>query len=301
MVLRNVIDEMKRILSSFGFWLAVGLALLILLTSEIYRDLDGTVYTVFSATHELEDEEVLLYDLNAQRFFYMQLTSCLPMYGPMLAALSFAKVLCEEQKYGVRRYLLFREGKRRYVLSKALSAILASGLCFLVIGVLFLAFMYWNYPMWTQISAESYAGWLEYQLPKTSGWATQLFAWFGEHAYCILTLMGCFVYGVFCGFIGFICTAFFSNIYLAVCIPFFFGYIYYSIVQSFDGRLLEGSISVETYNAIHSYVSPAGYIDFWRSKDYVVVNLVVLLAVWIMAIVTHLIYMKKTSDCGVSR
>ncbi len=301
MILRNVIGEMKRILSSFGFWLAVGLALIILLTSEMYRDLDGTVYTVLSATYELEKETVFEYDLNAQRFFYMQLTSCLPMYAPMLAALSFAKVLCEEQKYGVRRYLLFREGKRRYVLSKALSAILASGLCFLVIGVLFLAFLYWNYPMWTQISAESYAGWLEYQLSKTSGWAMVLFEWFGEHAYCILTLMGCFVYGVFCGFIGFICTAFFSNIYLAVCIPFFFGYIYYSIVQSFDGRLLEGSISFETYNAIHSYVSPAGYIDFWRSKDYVAVNMMVLLIVWIVAIVTHLIHMKKTSDCGVSR
>lgn len=143
--------------------------------------------------------------------------------------------------------------------------------------------------------------WLESQLPKMNGVAILLFDWLGQHAYCVLTLMGLFVYGVFCGFIGFVCTAFFSNIYLAVCIPFFIGYIYYSIVQSFDGRLLEGSISYETYHVIHSYVSPEAYMEFWRRKDYFAVNMIVLLVVWIAAIVIHWLWMQKISDCGVSR
>lgn len=292
---------MKRILSSFGFWLAVGLALLILLTSEIYQDLEGRVYTTVSALYELEKSVFWEYELNAQRCFVMQITYRLPMYGPLLAALSFAKVLCEEQKYGVRRYLLFQEGKKRYVLSKGISAILASGLCFLTVGILFLLFMYWNYPMWTETSPDGYAMWWESQSERMNGWMILLFDCFGEHAYCILTLIGLFLYGVSCSFIGFICTAFFSNIYLAVCIPFFFGYIYYSIVQSLDGRLLEGSISYETYNAIHSYVSPEGYIGFWRMQDYFSVNMVVLVAVWIAAIAIHTICMQKASDCGVSR
>ncbi|MBQ8519635.1 MAG: hypothetical protein IJ455_08570 [Agathobacter sp.] len=301
MVWKITLDEMKRILSSFGFWLSVGLALLILLTSQIHKDLDGTVYTVLSATYELEREQMIIYNLSVEKTLTGHIIYQLSMYGPLFAALSFATVLCEEQKYGVRRYLLFKEGKKRYVISKALTAVLTSGLCFLVIGLLFLVFLYWNYPMRAETSPDYYIWYVENRLPQMTGLVPLTFDLFGEGAFIILSLMGAFLYGVFCGFIGFICTAFFSNIYLAVCIPFFFGYIYYSIVSSFDGRLLEGSVTMENYIAIHSYVSPEGYVQFWEKAEYCLVNMVVLVAVWIAAIVIHLIYMQKASDCGVSR
>lgn len=301
MILQISFKEIKRILSSVGFRLSVALALLILLTSQIHKELDGTVYTVLSAAFELSEEKLIRHNLNAQSSFVMLMTYCLSMYGPLLAALAFAKVLCEEQKYGVRRYLLFKEGKMCYVLSKALSAILTSGLCFLTAGFLLLSFMYWKYPMWTEASPDGYARWLENMLPKMNTLAVWAFDVFGEHAHVLMTLVGAFLYGAFCGFIGFICTAFFSNIYLAVCIPFFFGYIYYSIVQSFDGRLLEGSISYETYNAIHAYVSPEAYVGFWKMKETCTVNMLVLLGVWILAVGIHMICLRKASDCGVSR
>lgn len=301
MILQITCNEMKRTLRSSGFWLSVGLAMLILLTSSIYKDLDGTTYTVLSATYELEREQMVDHKLSVESTLVGQIIYQLSMYGPLLAALSFATVLCEEQKYGVRRYLLFKEGKKRYVISKALTAVFTSGLCFLVIGLLFLAFLYWNYPMRAECSPDYYIWYVENRLPQMTGLVHLTFDLFGEGAFIILSLMGTFLYGVFCGFIGFICTAFFSNIYLAVCIPFFFGYIYYSIVSSFDGRLLEGSVTMETYTAIHSYMSPEGYIQFWEKAEYCLFNVTALVAVWLVAIVTHLIYMKKTSDCGVIR
>ena len=271
MILQITWNEIKRTLCSSGFWLAVGLALLILLTSGIYKDLDGTTYTVLSATYELEQEQMIINNLSVESTLTGHIIYQLSMYGPLLAALSFATVLCEEQKYGVRRYLLFKEGRKRYVISKALTAVFTSGLCFLVISLLFLAFLYCNYPIR------------------------------GEKYYIVLSIIGTFLYGVFCGVIGFICTAFFSNIYLAVCIPFFFGYIYYSIVSSFDGRLLEGSVTIETYTAIHSYMSPEGYVLFWKKLEYCLFNMVVLVIVWIVAIIIHIVAVKKASDCGVSR
>lgn len=301
MILQITLNEMKRTLRSVGFWLAVGLALLILLTAGIYKDLDGTTYTVLSATYELEYEKLIENNLSVEGTFSGFLIYQLSMYGPLLAALSFATVLCEEQKHGVRRYLLFKEGKKRYVISKALTAILTSGLCFLVVGILFFLFLYWNYPMRAETNPDYYAWFLENKLPTMMGVAPVAFDLLGERAFIVLPLLGVFLYGVFSGFIGFICTAFFSNIYLAVCIPFFFGYIYYSIVSAFDGRLLEGSVSMETYNAIHSYVSPEGYILFWEKQEYCLINMVVLVAVWIVAVVIHLVGMHKASDCGVSR
>lgn len=301
MILQITYNEMKRTLRSSGFWLSVGLAMLILLTSSIYKDLDGMIYTVLSATYELERKQMIINNLSVENTLTGHIIYQLSMYGPLLAALSFATVLCEEQKYGVRRYLLFKEGKKRYVISKALTAVLTSGLCFLVTGLLFFVFLYWNYPMRAEVSPEYYIWYLENRLRDMTGFVPFVFELLGEKAFIALSLMGTFLYGVFCGAIGFICTAFFSNIYLAVCIPFFFGYIYYSIVSSFDGRLLEGSVTMETYIAIHSYVSPESYIQFWEKQEYCLFNMVVLVCVWITAIVIHMIGMKKASDCGVSR
>ena len=301
MILQITCNEMKRTLHSSGFWLSVGLAMLILLTSGIYKDLDGTTYTVLSAIYELEREQMIIYNLSVESTLTGHIIYQLSMYGPLLAALSFATVLCEEQKYGVRRYLLFKEGKKRYVISKALTAVFTSGLCFLVIGLLFFVFLYWNYPMRAETSPEYYTWYLENKLPSMTELVPWVFDLLGEKAFIVLSLTGIFLYGVFCGFIGFICTAFFSNIYLAVCIPFFFGYIYYSMVSSFDGRLLEGSVTMENYIAIHSYMSPEGYIQFWEKQEYCLFNMVVLVCVWIAAVVIHMIRMQKALDCGVSR
>lgn len=301
MILQITCNEMKRTLRSSGFWLAAGLALLILLTSGIYKDLDGMTYTVLSATYELEREQMVDHNLSVENTLTGHIIYQLSMYGPLLAALSFATVLCEEQKFGVRRYLLFKEGKKRYVISKALTAVFTSGLCFLVIGLLFFVFLYWNYPMRAECSPDYYIWFSENKLPNMAGFVPLVFELIGENAFIVFALIGTFLYGVFCGFIGFICTAFFSNIYLAVCIPFFFGYIYYSIVSSFDGRLLEGSVTLETYTAIHSYMSPEGYIQFWEKEEYCLFNMAALVTVWILAIVVHMISMQKASDCGVSR
>ncbi len=301
MTLRITLSEINRTLHSFGFWLAVGLAMLILLTSNIYKDIDGTTYTVLSAAYELERDQMIAYNLSVERTFEWNIIYYLSMYGPLIAALSFVPVLCEEQKYGVRRYLLFKEGKKQYVISKAMSAVLTSGLCFVIMGLLFLAFLYWNYPLRAEYMPDYYIWYLENKVSTMAGLVPFVFDVFEESAFIVLSMLGTFLYGVFCGFIGFICTAFFSNVYLAVCIPFFFGYIYYSIVSSFDGRLMEGSVTIETYTAIHSYLSPEGYIQFWEKQEYCLFNMLVLVMVWIAAIMIHMMCMQKVSDCGVSR
>ena len=222
-ILRTTAGEIRRILTSSGFWLAVGLALLILFTTTAYKEENGTTYNILSAAFQFDKGELLFKSVYVQTLFPTTVRYSLPMYGPLIAALSFAGVLCEEQKYGVRRYLLFKEGKTSYVLSKALSAIISSGLVFLLSSVILLVFIYCKYPLMSAQDAESFQYWLEFQSVDPNGNPILLFDWFGEHAYCLLQLIGAFIYGIFCGFIGFVCTAFFSNVYLVVCVPFFFG------------------------------------------------------------------------------
>ena len=238
--------------------------------------------------------------LDVQTLFNRRISATLSMYGTLLAALSFAGALCEEQKYGVRRYLVFKEGKIRYACGKALAAIMASGISFLLASVLLLVFLVWKYPLWSEVGLSSLEADTEHYL-EVSGIALQfLLKTFGEYAYLLLTLAGGCLYSIFCGCIGFLCTAFFSNVYLAVCIPFFFGYMYYSIMDSIGGRALEGAISWETYGILISYISPTGYIDFWRMTESRTVNMLVLLAVWVAAVGVHILRMHKAADCGVN-
>lgn len=299
MLIRLTCNEIKRILCSAGFWLSVGLALILHLTVSIYTDIDGSVYTVVSAVSEFSREEMISKRIYAQETFSASVMQTLSMYGTLLAALSFAGAFCEEQKYGVRRYLLFKEGKVKYVLSKVLAAITSSGLSFLLAAVLLLLFIYGKYPLWTEADADGYVYWLEFY-SKEMGCFSVFFDWIGEYADSILYIAGVCVYGVFCGFIGYLCTAFFSNVYLSVCIPFFFGYIYYSIIAALTGRLIEGTLSWELYNAIMTYVSPYGYMEFWKKQDGRLVNMAVLLAVWLIAAGIHILRIRKAADCGVN-
>ena len=298
-ILRTTRNEIRRILCSTGFWLSVAIALIILLTSTAHKEEDGSAYTVLSMALQLGKAEILMKNVFAQTLFSQIVRYALPMYGPLLAALSFAVVLCEERKYGVRRYVLFKEGKTAYVLSKALSAVVASGTAFFLATLLFLLFLYCEYPLMSARDMEVFQYWLEVQSVSPSGETIIWFQWFGEHAYGILQLFGVFLYGMFCGFIGYICTAFFSNVYLTVCIPFFFGYIYYSITQALMARAVEGSISWDLYNVVNSYVSPEGYMYYWRMEDSLIINLIALVVLWLISIGIHMLQIWKVADCGV--
>lgn len=298
MMIRNTIGYIKRILCSAGFWLSVGLGCIILLTSVTHKDMQGVSYNVLTSAMQLSKEELLNYGITVQMTFSNAIHYAMPMYGTLLAALSYAGVLCEEKKIGVKRYLLFRFGKKEYVLTRSFAVLFASGFSFVVAGLFLLVFLYWKFPLMSSQDIEAFQMWLEFQAGSGNGMTVLLYEWFGEHAYNLQLLSGLFVYGLFCGFIGYLCAAFFSNVYLMVCIPFFFGYMYFSIARTIQSRVIEGSISNEVSNIVNDYVSPTGYLMYWRQTESFVCNMIVLVLVWVIAIVLHMVRIQKSSDCG---
>lgn len=297
MIVRITRNEVKRMICSSGFWLSVGLSVLILFTSGVYKEQDGTSYTILTAPFFFRKEQLIRHNLNVQTVFSMTVRYQLPMYGSLLAALSFVGVLGEEQKYKVCRYLIFKEGKKPYVLSKVFSAICTSGLSFGISAMVLLVFLYWKYPL-ISTDTDSFSLWMEYHAQRIDGTTISLFKWFGEHAFCVLQLIGVILYGVFCGFIGYLCTIFFSNVYLAICIPFFLGYLYYSVMQAIMGRVAEGMIITEVYNNLNSYASPEGYMYFWRMQSSFLVNIAILFVIWGIAIGIHIFRVLYAIDCG---
>ena len=297
-IFRMTYSYISRCLKSAGFLLSVCLGVVILLTTVVYKDIDGASYNLLTVGFYFEKEELISNHLNVQKLFSLAINYAMPMYGTLLAAISYAGTFCEEQKSGAKRYLLFRAGKVEYVLSKSFAAIFISGVSFVVAGILLLVFLYWKYPLVSAQDMDSFQSWMEFYSQNSDGSQNILYKYFGEHAFCIQHLSGLFVYGVFCGFIGYTCAAFFSNVYLLVCVPFFLGYIYYSIVRTINARAIEGSISFELVNALNSYVSPTGYMNYWRQTETLAINMLVLLVAWCVAIGIHILRVKKVSDCG---
>lgn len=298
LVVRTTIDYIKRILCSAGFWLSVGLGCVVLCMAYTHKDMGGASYNVLTSAFQLSREELISNGITVQRTFSTAIHYAMPMYGTLLAALSYAGVLCEEKKTGAMRYLLFHSGKKEHVLTRSAAVMFVSGCSFVIMGMFLLLFLYWKFPLMSADDAELFQIWLEFQSGDGTGMTFLLYQWFGEHAYCIQLLSGLFVYGLFCGCIGYICAAFFSNVYLMVCIPFFFGYIYFSITRTIENRVMEGSISYEIGEIVNSYVSPNGYLLYWKQTESFACNMMVLVLVWVIAAMLHIIRIKRADDCG---
>lgn len=292
-VIRSTFHKLKRMVCSVGFWIAVILIVLITVTSDVYTDFDGSKYSMMTILFHFSEKERVQYGMDMQSML-MWVNATFSMYGMLFAALSYASVLCEEQKYGVRRYLLFKEGKWGHTLSNAFASILSSGLVFLIGTGFVMLFLYCNYPLKSEVDKWGFEAWLSYRA-QSAPW---LYEMFGESACFIQLLSGVFLYGNFCGFIGYVCAAFFSNVYLLTCIPFFLGYFYFSVTQSIYARVGEGRLPMELMSTLYAYVSPECYMGYWNYMDSFWINVGMLVIIWVCVIGIHMMRLSRKADCG---
>jgi len=290
---RSTFQKLRRMMCSVGFWIAILLIVIITITSDAYTDLSGAKYSMLTILFHFDEAVRVQNGIDVQSLF-MWINATFSMYGMLFAALSYASVLCEEQKYGVRRYLLFKEGKWIHTLSNALASMLSSGLVFLIGTGIIIAFLYGNYPLKSEVDEWEFEAWLNYRA-QSAPW---LYESFGEYADSIQLLSGVFLYGIFCGFIGFACAAFFSNVYLLTCIPFFVGYFYFSVTQSIYARVGEGNLPMEVMNMLYAYASPECYMRYWSYRESFGVNMALVAIIWGLAIGLHMLCLNKKADCG---
>lgn len=286
-------QKLKRMVCSGGFWISVVLIFIITITTEAYTHFDGTQYSLLTILFHFDENARIQNNMNAQSKITLLQVS-FTMYGMLFSSMAYASVLCEEQKHGICRYMLIKEGKWTHILSNAFAAMLASGLVFVVGSVVTEIFILWNYPLMSEIDGYALESWLTYNA-RHAPW---LYEMLGEMATFAQLLFGVFLYGMFCGFLGFICSAFFSNVYLLTCIPYFFGYFYYSITQAIEARALEGNFPMECLQLMYTYVSPGSYMSYWSYKDSLWANMLVFIFVWVMGIGIHKMCLEKRADCG---
>lgn len=109
--------------------------------------------------------------------FHSSLSGNLALFMPLIAALPFVPLYCDEKKSGFQRFAMYRTSKRKYYLAKIGGAVF-SGMAAVAIGLLLmLAFCYFMFPPLSGYLPE-YADYLEEMRP------------FLEHQYGSLCMVG---------------------------------------------------------------------------------------------------------------
>ena len=298
--LKQCLKEIEKMIQSPGLWLSIGLGLVLVFSMTVYEDETGNAYNSISILMEYSKEEISIHtNIEAEKVFSNVIKYMYSLYGTMIVALAVAGPICQENKSNARRYLIFRSGKWKYCLSKTVSTMVVSAAVLVIIGIIYMIYCRVFFPNIIDTPVENWSYWFEYQMTTKAGTKRWLFELLGIEAYYIYQLMGLAFYGVFCGAIAFFVLSVTSNIYVAVCIPFFIGYMHYSICDTITARFYEGDVRQELYMAVLGYGHPNGYTYFWKMEDYLDVNTAIVVILWICAIGAHMIQIKRMKDCGV--
>ena len=138
--------------------------------------------------------------------------------APMLMTAGFVFINTKEKTENADRYLLFREGRLFFALSKTVSAMLSAGLVctigYIIYGIILMPF----FPSASEYSAEN---------------AELIGSLYGSSIckYITFRLVGAFLFGVSVSLLPIILSAFVSDMYILISMPFLGIYIYETIFK----------------------------------------------------------------------
>lgn len=226
-----VIQDMKKILGSSTFWLAVVATALICFTGSMARDTYGLynynivdILTDFSVNDIKEN----LVDANVKVIFLKETGSYLWMFAPVLAGMPLIPLLCAERKNKAMRYELVRVGKKRFALGKLLSSMISGGMVFMFGYALFGILLAIIFPvMGTDKNVIRCIDIMLYNHPDF----IKVYDAIGYISMIGLKLAGFFVYGALSAVFAYIMSSFVTNKYIVLCVPYILNYMLSSFID----------------------------------------------------------------------
>ena len=206
--MRELLVSFRKIMTSRGFWLCVGMTVILMLTTEIYTDINTyNKYSVITALTELPAEEFTQHFELCRTVVMNDIRGgWLGMFIPIVTAFCFVPQICAERDNSAVRFQMFRSSKLKYNLTQFVSGTLAAGVAVLVGYVLVCGAVYLLFPAPSEFDGRE-AEWIAsygFSFPKQ--------------------LLEIGLYGVFHSIPAMFCTAVMRNKYLIMCIPFFLKY-----------------------------------------------------------------------------
>lgn len=278
-------DLIKNI-TNIAFYIAVILGGILVFTFQVYEDSLGNVYNSITIVCNMSKEEMAKEYLFGEQIFMTTLRTCMPMYAMVISAFSYVVGLLSEKENKVTKYVIYRTGRTRYVLSKAIYSMISSGAVFGILTIIYAIYIHAFFPSMKSLPEEEYQMFWQFQSVGDNEKSLLLYELFGFKAEYFYGIAGMILYGCFCAAVGFLIYSMVQNIYFNLCIPFFVGYFQYSLVN------IIMSMKPQLYVTKYGYGDY--YLNFWHNQKYLWVNVLIFTGIWGIAIIANIIkYNRK--------
>ncbi len=197
----SIVIEIKKTLFSYGFILCMIITALLCFTSEIYIDsVTGREYSVIEIM--ADKSKFLSYGFRSVDILHNSVSPYLTIFIPVLSSISFVTAFCAERISGNMRFVISRNGKYAYYISKFVSAAISGGMAVML-----------GFVLYSIIICISFSG-------------ENLFA-----AELLKMYAGMGIYGIISVIPAFFISSFIKNKYMICCFPFIFMHFYYTSIS----------------------------------------------------------------------
>ncbi|MCH5196990.1 MAG: hypothetical protein J1F28_09755 [Oscillospiraceae bacterium] len=206
--MRAIIVELRKNLTSAGFFICVLFTVVLLFCAEIYTDrLTMERYSAIRALLDLDRAE-LAKQTEFENIMVMSnaRNGWITLFVPIITAFCFVLQVCAERAGNAVRYGICRSSKIKYNLSRCFSGIVSGGLALALGYAIFCGLVFFMFPNASEMSEFSA------QAMENSRFDF------------LKAMLGMWLYGAFWSIPAMFCTSVMRNKYLIICIPFFLKY-----------------------------------------------------------------------------
>lgn len=213
--MRNLFVSFKKIITSRGFWLCVGMTVLLLFAAEVYTDYSTqSRYSAFRALTSLSREELCAHKELCNVMVIQNVRGgWFTLFAPIITAFCFVPLMCAEREENAVRFQIFRTSKLKYGISEFLSGVISGGTAVTLGYVIFCGAAAILFPGVSQMSGHEaeFLNDITFDFPKP--------------------VLGIWLFGAFQSIPAMFLTSVLRNKYLIMCIPFFAKYALSQTVQ----------------------------------------------------------------------
>lgn len=233
--LRTLKCDLARIISSREFAAAVAATVVLCFSVQVYFDYsNGKAYSVFEALFMLEPAvRAQSPDLSPPMIIRMALTGYSAMAMPVTASFPFVLSFIAERNSGNMLYTISRTSRKKYYISKFVSAIIGGGLCTMLGVIVFGIFAYILFP-------GSFS-------PELAEWAFPN----GIFAGLAKKILSAFIYGATSVLPAFFLCSFCKNPYVVLCFPFMLKFILEAVL----GKIQTNAWASENFG-VSDFIAP---------------------------------------------
>lgn len=278
--MRNFIVSFRKNATSLGFWLCVGMTVLLLFAAEVYYDY-GTQsrYSVFRALTDFSREELANHiELCSANVVQNARSGWFTLFAPIIAAFCFVPIICAEREEKAARFQIFRTTKLKYSISQFFSGVVSGGIAIslgYIIFAIFVIILFPNMKIISEFPEDLMQDISQILLPLT---------------------LKVFVFGAFWSVPAMFLTSVLRNKYLILCIPFFLKYGLNQLHQKIsESVFLSSEINQNSINIVNA-INPEGIL--WVYDETMLTTALVFGISTILLFTAFVVIEQKRGDCG---